>query len=134
MSTGENFRLAVVTPERAVLECDARFAAFPAWDGEIGVLARRSPLLCRLGIGTLRAETSTGAEVLYIDGGFAQMVDNKLTILTEQAKRPAEIDVEAARADLAAARETAIDAQTSWEERDAAIRRAQSRLDLVERD
>jgi F-type H+-transporting ATPase subunit epsilon len=102
------FHLSVITPERAVLESEASFVAFPAWDGEVGILHGRAPLLFKLGIGKLRAETPSGEQVFYIDGGFAQMVEDRLTILTQQAKRPQEIDRAAAEKALAAARERAI--------------------------
>jgi len=88
----ETFQCSVVTPERAVLECDASFAALPAWDGEVGVLKNRAPLVCRLGIGALRIETTDGKHVMFIDGGFAEMADNKLTILTSAARLPEELD------------------------------------------
>jgi F-type H+-transporting ATPase subunit epsilon len=93
------FHLSVITPERAVLETEATFVAFPAWDGEVGILRNRAPLLTKLGVGELRAATRDGERRLYVEGGFAQMVENRLTILTEQAREAAEIDAaEAARA------------------------------------
>ena len=70
----DTFHCSIVTPERAVLDCEARSVVFPAWDGEIGVLRNRAPLLCRLGIGVLKAATDDGETVLFVDGGFAQMV------------------------------------------------------------
>jgi F-type H+-transporting ATPase subunit epsilon len=66
--------------------------AFPAHDGEVGILRDRAPLLFRMGIGELRVESPEGNHVLFVAGGFAQMVDNRLTLLTEQAKRLEEID------------------------------------------
>ena len=69
----DTFHCSVVTPERAVLECDAVSAVFPAWDGEIGILPGRAPLLCRLGLGILRAKTAEETHLFFIDGGFAQI-------------------------------------------------------------
>ena len=92
------FQASVVTPERAVLDVDdAVFVALPAHDGEIGIQPGRAPLLTQLGIGVLRIKTPESSYVFFVDRGFAQMAENKLTILTEQAKRPAEIDTEAAQ-------------------------------------
>lgn len=82
----KTFHCSVVTPERAVLETEASFVAFPAHDGEIGILQNRAPLLCQLGKGTLRVELGKESHRFQIEGGFAQMVDNKLTILTNDAK------------------------------------------------
>jgi F-type H+-transporting ATPase subunit epsilon len=97
------FQLSVITPDHAVLETAARFCAFPAHDGEIGIEANRAPLLVKLGVGWLRAETADGTHRFLVDGGFAQMVDNRLSVLTEHAQRPDEIDPQAAKTALAAA-------------------------------
>jgi hypothetical protein len=56
------FRVAVVTPEREVLATDASFVALPAYDGEMGVMPRRAPLLVQLGSGILRVQQAGGAE------------------------------------------------------------------------
>ena len=104
MAKGDTFHCSVITPERAVLEADATFVAFPAHDGEVGILPGRAPLLFKLGIGVLRVESGTGEEQLFVDGGFAQMVDNRLTLLTEQAKRAEDIDHGAAERALSEAK------------------------------
>lgn len=127
----EDFHCSVVTPEKAILECDATSAIFPAHDGEIGILPRRAPLLCRLGIGILQIRTAGETHRFFIDGGFAQMVDNKLTLLTEQARGPEEIEHDAARAALEEARGTAAEGGGSvYDERQAAIARAQAQVKL----
>ncbi len=125
------FQCSVVTPEREVLDTEARSVVFPAHDGEIGILTNRAPLLCQLGIGPLRVETEDGSHVFVIDGGFAQMVDNKLTILTEQAQEASEIDREATRQALeeAMARQAASGVEHDARQKD--IRRARARLKLA---
>ena len=132
----ETFHCSVVTPERAVLETDASSAVFPAHDGEIGILPRRSALLCRLGIGVLRVETGEETHRFFIDGGFAQMVDNRLTLLTEQARGADEIELDTARQALEDARAMSVEEGKSqlFAERQAAIDRAQAQLKLVEPD
>lgn len=130
MASSQTFHLAVITPERAMLETEATFVAFPAHDGEVGVLRNRAPLLFRMGAGLLRAETPEGEQRLFVDGGFAQMVDNRLTILTEQARRPEEIDRAAAERALATAlaMPAGTDAEYAARERAMASARAQLRL------
>lgn len=87
MASEKTFHTSVVTPEQAVLETEARSVVFPAHDGKLGIMRGRAPLLTRLGAGVLRVDGADGSSAnLHIDGGFAQMVDNRLTILTEQAK------------------------------------------------
>ena len=125
MAETDTFQCTVVTPERAVLDCAATFVAFPAYDGERGVLPNHAPLLCRVGIGRLRVESADGAHLMFVDGGFAEVVDNRLTILTEQAKRPDEIDPDAAEQALIEARAMRITDYASYQARGKAIRRAQ---------
>lgn len=98
------FRLSVVTPEREVLGADARFVALPSYDGEIGILAQRAPLLTQLGAGLLRVELADGGKrQLFLSGGFAQMVEDRLTVLAEEALEGEAISRDAARAGLAEA-------------------------------
>lgn len=100
----DTFHCSVITPERAVLEAEATFVAFPAHDGEVGILKGRAPLLYKMGAGELRVETPEGSHRLFVDGGFAQMVEDRLTLLTEQARRVEEIDRAAAERALEQAR------------------------------
>jgi F-type H+-transporting ATPase subunit epsilon len=92
MARNDTFHCSVITPERAVLEAEATFVAFPAHDGEVGILRGRAPLLYKMGAGELRVETPEGTHHLFVDGGFAQMVENRLTLLTEQARKVEDLD------------------------------------------
>ena len=130
MAQSDTFTCSVITPERQVLECNTRFVAFPAHDGEMGILRNRAPLLCRLGIGLMRIEGEEGSHVLFIDGGFAQMVKYRLTILTEQAATAAEIDAEATRKDLEAARQSKPKDEAGLNTRAKGLARALARLRL----
>jgi len=125
------FHLSVVTPERSVLECEASFVSFPAHNGEMGIMRRRAPLLARLGIGRLKAETENGEREFFIDGGFAQMVENRLTILTEAASDPSEIDRAAAEEALSEARELQVTDERSFKARQDALERARVQLRLA---
>lgn len=118
------FHCSVITPERALLEADATFVAFPAHDGEVGILKNHAPLLYKLGIGVLRVETPTEKHAFFVDGGFAQMVENRLTLLTQYASPVAEID----RAAAEKAREEAQSAENGD-----ARQRAQQRARVLER-
>jgi F-type H+-transporting ATPase subunit epsilon len=125
------FHCSVITPERAVLEADATFVAFPAWDGEVGILRDRAPLLFKMGTGELRVESPQGNQALFVDGGFAQMVDNKLTLLTEQAKRIEEIDTAAAERALAEARKLPMVTDAEFTARQRAVKSAEVQLHLA---
>jgi F-type H+-transporting ATPase subunit epsilon len=82
----------VVTPERALLDQQADFIALPLYDGELGVLPGRAPLIGRLGYGELRIRLGAGTERFFVDGGFAQVRDNVVTVLTSRAVKAEDID------------------------------------------
>ncbi len=131
MAKADTFQCSVITPERVVLDTTATFVAFPAHDGEVGILPHRAPLVYKLGIGALRINTAEETQVYYIDGGFAQMVNNRLAILTEQARKVTEIQPAAAEKALAEARSMSGTDTKSQEAREQAVRRAKTQLKLV---
>lgn len=131
MADSKTFQLAVVTPEAAVLDVEARFVALPAHDGEIGVLRNRAPLVIKLDVGLLRAETDEGTTRLYVDGGFAEMIDNRLTVLTEDAKDPATLDRAEAEQRLAEAQALTAEDAAALATREKALRRARVQLKLT---
>jgi F-type H+-transporting ATPase subunit epsilon len=88
------FQVVVVTPEKTALEQSAQFVALPAVDGELGILANHSPMIARLGFGEMRIESDDGkVSRYYIDGGFAQIADNVVTVLSDRAIAANTIDV-----------------------------------------
>lgn len=131
MAEAKMFQLSVVTPEAAVLDTEASFVALPAHDGEIGVLRNRAPLLIKLDVGLLRAETADGTKRLYIDGGFAEMIGNRLTVLTEDAKDPGELDRADAERCFEEAQSLSAEDSAALAARDKALRRARVQLKLT---
>jgi F-type H+-transporting ATPase subunit epsilon len=86
----------VVTPERTVLDAAVDFVSLPMYDGELGVLPGRAPLIGRLGLGELRAKHGTQTSRYFVDGGFAQVRANVVTVLTPRALKAEEINTQAA--------------------------------------
>jgi F-type H+-transporting ATPase subunit epsilon len=93
----------VVTPEKALLDEPADFVALPMFDGELGVLPGRAPLIGRLGYGELRIRRGSQTRRFFVDSGFAQVRDNVVTVLTARALRAEEIDAAAVTEALVAA-------------------------------
>jgi F-type H+-transporting ATPase subunit epsilon len=89
-------RCVVVTPEATVLDTTADFVALPLFDGEAGVLPRRAPLIGRLGYGELRVRIGKEYKRYYVDGGFVQVLDNTVSVLTNRAFPAASLDFAAA--------------------------------------
>jgi F0F1-type ATP synthase epsilon subunit len=98
------FPCSIVTPSESVLSVDATYVSFPAWDGQKGVMAGASPFLVKLGVGPLRIDlASGGTEMFLLDGGFAQLQNGKLTLITDQAVTRSSIERAAADRELAEA-------------------------------
>jgi F-type H+-transporting ATPase subunit epsilon len=87
----------VVTPEKAMLDEPADFVVVPMFDGELGIALDRQPLIGRLGFGELRITQGNVVEHFYIDGGFVQVRDNIVTVLTSKAVAAKDINVSAAQ-------------------------------------
>jgi F-type H+-transporting ATPase subunit epsilon len=86
----------VVTPERTILDTVVESVVVPMYDGELGVLPGRAALIGRLGPGELRTRRGNEIERFFVDGGFAQIRDNVVTVLTPRAQKAADIDQTAA--------------------------------------
>src|SRR5919204_863051 len=103
MPTGDSIQCVVVTPERAVVDEPAEFVALPMYDGELGVLPGRAPLIGRLGVGELRLQQHGAAKRFFVDGGFVQVRADTVSVLTNKAIPAGEIDAAVANQQLAAA-------------------------------
>ena len=79
------FHTSLVTPDKVVLEADAIFAVVPAIDGLEGILPNHAPLITKMSVGILKMETQTEIHRFMVNGGYMQMKDNALTILTDEA-------------------------------------------------
>jgi F-type H+-transporting ATPase subunit epsilon len=77
--------VSVVSPERTLYEGEADMVVAPAWDGELGVLRGHAPLLALLGEGSLRVRAADGEHKFQIAGGFLQVVNDVVTVLSEHA-------------------------------------------------
>jgi F-type H+-transporting ATPase subunit epsilon len=95
-ATRRDLQCVVVTPERAVLDEPADFVALTLYDGELGVLPGRAPLIGRLGYGELRLRRGESTRRYFVDGGFAQVRNNVVTVLTPRAIRAEDINTQAA--------------------------------------
>ena len=132
-----SIRLEIVTPEKTVVSEDVQIVMAPGVLGEFGVLIGHTPFLTALKTGAVRYSDSQGVEhMVFISGGFAEALPQKVTILAESAERRRDIDVERARAALERAQKRLAE-QRSKEEFDfvraqTALQRALIRLRIVE--
>ena len=81
-------RVSVISPERTLYEGEAEGVVAPAFDGEVGILTGHAPMMTLLGRGVLRLTGGSGGAAparFQVDGGFLQVVDNQVRVVTERA-------------------------------------------------
>ncbi len=76
--------VSVVSPEATLFDGEASSVVAPAFDGEVGILENHAPMITVLGQGTLRVEGATPMR-FHVSGGFVQVVDNTVRVVTEKA-------------------------------------------------
>ena len=78
-------QLEIVTPERLAYSDAVDAVNVPGIDGELGILPHHAPMVAILGRGVLRLEGAAGASRFQVDGGFLQVVDDQVRVVTERA-------------------------------------------------
>lgn len=107
-----NILLEVVTPEQNVVSEKAQMVVAPGVEGEFGVLIGHTTFLTTLKTGGIRYTDANGTErCVFVSGGFAEALPNKLTILAESAERRCDIDIQRAQSAMERAK-TRIDAES----------------------
>lgn len=86
--------LEVVTPQKAVVSEEVQSVVAPGSEGEFGVLKNHTTFLTSLNAGALKYIDSKGeTRYLFVNGGFAEVLPDKVTILAESAERRRDIDL-----------------------------------------
>jgi F-type H+-transporting ATPase subunit epsilon len=125
--------LEVVTPQKAIVSEEIESVVAPGSDGEFGVLKGHTTFLTSLKVGTIRYKDASGKDrYLFVNGGFAEVLPEKVTILAESAERRRDIDVERAKKAKERAQKRLENkvANTDLIRAEAALRRAIHRLNL----
>jgi len=78
-------KVSVISPERLLFEGDVDSVVAPAYDGEVGILPGHAPMMTLLGKGTLRLGAEGRGGRFQVEGGFLQVVDNAVRVVTERA-------------------------------------------------
>jgi F-type H+-transporting ATPase subunit epsilon len=125
--------LIVVTPEETVLDSEADFVALPLFDGEIGIGKDHSPLIGRLGYGELRLKQGMTTIRYYVDGGFVQVNDNIVSVLTNRAIPATAVDQTLAAEQLAMAMTRKVSGDEELAIRDRLIAQARAQLRIAQK-
>jgi len=129
------YPLRVVSVERSLFEGEVEFMIANGAEGELGVLARHAPLMTILKPGPLRIQEIFGGpeQVLFVGGGFLEVLPDRVTVLADVAEHAEEISVERAEEARRRAQEKLAGTLTSAEETEFqnALAMAEARLRLA---
>ncbi len=126
-------RVVVVTPETTLLDDAADFVALPLFDGEIGIAPLHSPMIGRLGFGEMRIVRNEVERRIYVDGGFVQVADNVVSVLTNRSVDVKDLNAAAADEQLKTAMKQKADTDELLAIRDRAVAQSRAQLRAVRR-
>ena len=130
-------KVEIVTPERLLISQDADMVVLPGESGQMGVMGGHTPLMTTLVTGEIILHADDDEqEVLFINGGIAEVRPNVVTVLADTAEREDDIDVqraEEARARAEASVAEAGGAASASPVHLAALRRSEVRLRVARR-
>lgn len=123
----------VITPDKVVWDAMAEEVILPSSTGQLGILVNHAPLLTALDIGVMRLKINGKWESIVLMEGFAEVENNKVTILSNGAEEASNIDLATAQAELEKISLLVDEAETKKEKIEAAIklRKAKARLQAV---
>ena len=132
MADGNMFRLKIVTPDRIFYEGEVSMVEMNTTDGEIGVYSQHVPTTFILVPGVLAIHEDGEKKYAALHAGFAEVLQNQVTVLAEAAEWPDEIDVERAERAKARAEERLRDRADNINQMraESALRRALTRIEV----
>ncbi|HKW00420.1 MAG TPA: F0F1 ATP synthase subunit epsilon [Vicinamibacterales bacterium] len=135
MSIPAHLRLEFVTPERALAQNDVDEVVLPGELGDLGVLPGHAPLLTALRPGEMWYRKGNERTYAFVAGGFAEIVQDRVSILAQVAERAEEIDIERAEAARRRAEDALVkpSSDTDLEIARLELARAIARLDIARR-
>lgn len=90
----DTFGLKIIASDRVFYDGRCRKLILPAPDGEMGILANHENMVIAINVGDARMEVEEDSWVdVAVGAGFAEIVNNRVTVLVDTAERPEEIDV-----------------------------------------
>ncbi len=93
----EKINLEILTPERLVLRESVDEVVVPGLGGELGILPNHTPLISQLQTGILTYRQGNDKKLLHVSGGFAEVLSDRVSILSDVAEKSEEIDLERAQ-------------------------------------
>ena len=131
MARDQQLRIVLVTPETTLLDEPVEALRFPLFDGQIGILPGRAPLVGRLGYGELQITTAAGKRSFFIDGGFVQVKHGVVSLLTDRAQPADKLDANQAEDELQKAQQRHPKGDADFAEKAKELLRARRKLALA---
>lgn len=125
-------RLVVVTPEGKTFDDDVEQVVMPGVEGQLGILPGHVPLLTAIQPGELVLKAGSRGDELAVGGGFAEITGDRVTILTDMAVKPEDIDEHAVERALESAKQALLEKKAGPEAAElmALIQRSTAQLEL----
>ncbi len=120
---------ALVSPEREIFHGEVDHVVVPGSEGEFGVSPAHAPVMSMIRPGALKVFNDGAERRIFVDGGFADVTPEGLTVLAEEALDLTDVDAAQLERDLRNAADDARDANT--DERRANAQRALARLESI---
>ena len=92
----ENIFLEIVTPESLVIQEKVSEVTAPGEDGEFGVLWGHTPFLTKLKIGEIKYIKEGNPKFLFVNNGFAEVIEDRVSVLVTTAEKAEDIDTKRA--------------------------------------
>jgi F-type H+-transporting ATPase subunit epsilon len=123
----------VITPDKVVWDASSEEIILPSSTGQLGILTGHAPLLTAIDIGVMRLKTAGSWSTIVLMEGFAEVENDKVTILCNGAEEGSQIDLRDAQANLEKVTLLVDEAETKKEKIEATIelRKAKARLQAV---
>jgi F-type H+-transporting ATPase subunit epsilon len=123
----------VITPDKVVYDADSEELILPSSTGKLGILTDHAPLLTALDIGVMRLKTGTEWTSIVLMEGFAEVENNKVTVLCNGAEEASTIDAAKAQSDLEKMTSLVEEATTKKEKIEATIelRKCKARIQAL---
>jgi F-type H+-transporting ATPase subunit epsilon len=125
----DKLHFALVSPERELFNGEVDHVVVPGSEGEFGVLPNHAPVMSVIKPGALKVFNDGTERRIFVNGGFADVTPEGLTVLAEEAIDMADVDPAELERDLKNAQEDLRDANT--DERRAYAQKALTRLEIM---
>lgn len=135
MAEGNKFVLKIITPDRIFYEGEASMVEFNTTEGEIGIYKEHVPTTVIVAPGILTITEENGQKQAALHAGFAEILQEKVTIMAEVVEWPEEIDLERAQEALQRAQER-LDSKTPETDiarAETALQRAVARINVLKK-